>query len=80
MPKNATIQIKPLTPRQANFRVNENMRLGTNLPIQILSCLKDNRASTSFSTEKKNEAKMMLMLLKKLMHYEHQSAPTKNAF
>ncbi len=66
MPKNATIQIKPLTPRQANFRVNENMRLGTKFTNPNFIVLEDNRASTSFSTEKKERSKNDADVAKKI--------------
>jgi len=58
MPKNATIQIKTLTPRQAINRTNENLRLGEKFKeTKNVIVLKDNLASTSFSTEKKERSK-----------------------
>lgn len=56
MPKNATIQIKTLTPRQAINRTNENLRLGTKFTSQNIVVLENNLASTSFSTEKKERS------------------------
>lgn len=56
MPKNATIQIKTLTPRQAINRTNENLRLGTKFISQNIVVLENNLASTSFSTEKKERS------------------------
>ena len=57
MPKNATIQIKTLTPRQAIFRSNENLRLGTKFTNPSIVVLENNLASTSFSAEKKERSK-----------------------
>lgn len=58
MPKNATIQIKTLTPRQAINRTNENLRLGEKFKeTKNVIVLKNNLASTSFSTEKKERSK-----------------------
>ena len=56
MPKNATIQIKTLTPRQAINRTNENLRLGTKFTSQNIVVLENNLASTSFSAEKKERS------------------------
>lgn len=56
MPRNATVQIKTLTPRQAVNRVNENLRLGTKFTSQDIVVLEDNLASTSFSPEKKERS------------------------
>lgn len=57
MPNNATIQIKTLTPRQAINRTNENLRLGTKYTSQNIVVLNNNLASTSFSSEKKEQSK-----------------------
>lgn len=57
MPKNATIQIKTLTPRQAINRTNENLRLGEKFKeTKNVIVLVNNLASTSFSTEKKERS------------------------
>ena len=57
MPKNATIQIKTLTPRQAINRTNENLRLGEKFKeTKNVIVLENNLASTSFSTEKKERS------------------------
>lgn len=56
MPRNATVQIKTLTPRQAVNRVNENLRLGLKYDSPNIVVLEDNFASTSFSTEKKERS------------------------
>ena len=56
MPKNATVQIKTLTPRQAINRTNENLRRGSKFTSQNIVVLENNLASTSFSTEKKERS------------------------
>jgi hypothetical protein len=57
MPKNATIQIKTLTPRQAINRTNENLRLGEKFKeTKNIVVLENNLATTSFSTEKKERS------------------------
>ena len=57
MPKNATVQIKTLTPRQAINRTNENLRLGEKFKeTKNVIVLENNLASTSFSTEKKERS------------------------
>lgn len=56
MQKNATIQIKTLTPRQAINRVNENLRLGAKYNAPNIVIHEDNRASISFSPEKKERS------------------------
>lgn len=56
MQKNATIQIKTLTPRQAINRVNENLRLGAKYHDHKIVVHEDRRASTSFSPEKKERS------------------------
>ena len=57
MPKNATIQIKTLTPRQAINRTNENLRLGEKFKeTKNVIVLENNLASTSFSIEKKERS------------------------
>ena len=56
MQKNATIQIKTLTPRQAINRVNENLRLGAKYNDPNIVIHEDNRASISFSPEKKERS------------------------
>ena len=54
MPKNATVQIKTLTPRQAINRTNENLRLGEKFKeTKNIVVLENNLATTSFSAEKK---------------------------
>ena len=58
MPRNATVQIKTLTPRQAINRTNENLRLGEKFKeTKNIVVLENNLASTSFSTEKKERSK-----------------------
>ena len=58
MPKNATIQIKTLTPRQAINRTNENLRLGEKFKeTKNIVVLENNLATTSFSNEKKERSK-----------------------
>lgn len=58
MPKNATVQIKTLTPRQAINRTNENLRLGEKFKeTKNIVVLENNLATTSFSTEKKERSK-----------------------
>lgn len=57
MPKNATIQIKTLTPRQAINRTNENLRLGEKFKeTKNIVVLENNLATTSFSAEKKERS------------------------
>ena len=57
MPKNATVQIKTLTPRQAINRTNENLRLGEKFKeTKNIVVLENNLATTSFSTEKKERS------------------------
>lgn len=66
MPKNATIQIKTLTPRQAINRVNENLRRGSKFTEANIVVLEDNRSSISFENEKKERSKNDADVAKKI--------------
>ena len=81
MPKNATIQIKTLTPRQAINRTNENLRLGEKFKeTKNIVVLKIILLRLLSLPRKKREAKRTKKSDKRLMPYEHQSRPIKNAF